>query len=525
MRSSVARLLIAALIIPVACSLPEDDRPTVDAANLQIQPIGDRLLVLDRDRDRALWLRADRDDARITPLQGDAFALRSHPDGRSLLLLHREEERLERLDQRRNSVGWDLGSAFSGMGVTPDGAHALLFHGVSGGGAAANAGEIAVVDLRADPGEGNPVRRTIHASRSGPSGVTFGPAATLGGATVLPALVHLQGRLALLDVADLTRAETLIPTHPDPDRAGGSPLLIAFEDTPRADGSVVALVLVAGSADLLTVTLSGDAERPADRLPVQVTLNAHATGAGPVGALPFVAPDGRRLALVATSSPPLLHRVDLDTGRVTARRLSGQPSALRRIDLGGPGRSGATAVVSTTGTDVHLITLDDAADDLSGLRSISLLGRPLDLLPCDGFGYLLAPYAGSPGAAFIDLERSDQVIPINLAAAPIGAVVDPALGVAAILDGSSPTRLVEITLADLHPEETELPFRAGGLHSLGAAAALAVPARASDVPEGAVALLPFPLGADNEDAITSLYGLSLIGLLDSAPQDFIEEDD
>ena len=84
---------------------------------------------------------------------------------------------------------------------------------------------------------------------------------------------------------------------------------------------------------------------------------------------------------------------------------------------------------------------------------------------------------------------------------------------------------MEITLADLHPEETELPFRAGGLHSLGAAAALAVPARASDVPEGAVALLPFPLGADNEDAITSLYGLSLIGLLDSAPQDFIEEDD
>jgi hypothetical protein len=499
-----------------ACTPVEHDAPIISQGSLTSYGLGEEVVAVDQANQRLLWINLETQTVSAEYLEGDFALIRPSQDGSALFIVHQDEEALDVITGPNATVRYDLDSPYNAFAESPSRDRLVFFHlGNPTGGFASNAGEISVVDLTRASEEGNPNRRTIHASQSGPLGVSFGASLDVDGESYSPALIHLSGRLALVALDHPGLAETLIPLSANPDTDGTKVRSLTFEDAPRTDGTLVAHTAVSGSSDLLSISLFPDVAQPAGRLPLSVQINAFGLSGTPILIHPFAASDGVPKVLVASLIPARLHLIDLNTGLVSSENLVSTPESLQLSDESGTDHDGRSVVITSAQKDLYILSEEElSATGFQSMRTVRLAGSIKHVVPCPGFGLLFVAYESFPGAAFVDLNRSDQVFPISLGAAVQDLELDENTGTLTLLDKSSPSNLIQLTLHDLHPEVTNLSFSASQMFRLPETKKLAVEAKANDFPEGAVSFLDFPLGEDAQEEAITFTGLAYHDLLD-----------
>jgi hypothetical protein len=436
----------------------------------------------------------------------DIAWLRAGPgDGDSLLLLtvpasERDTgvgEALVRLDAATGAAAtYPVGAAFDGTAFGPDGRFLVLYHGAGGSGESFyNPSEIALLDLQAEPGEGNPLVFSVQLGGRTIEDVFFLPSLDVDGQERRLVAFAARGLVKLVDLLEPQAGTVSIKLAPD-DTASN---LLARQILARpGDGQRDPLLFVraAGTNDIYAVSL---VPRTDGQPGFWATLNMF-DGVSPREMV--LVEDGERpLLVVAAGNRAVV--IDIDTadafsltlnGVADHTRLRGEPGAEEVVLYGtGTYRLHFLAVANLAaakGGNLSGLAIPDGIDSAMALAGDRLLLGTFngDLLILDLPARLLTRLAG---AGYLDWER----------AAVFGDVF--------FLAETDSDRVITLDLGTGHPEPLVLDEPVQSLFVLaGPAMGLVL----HPCPTGRATL--FPLAEPTRDRAFVVDGFWLDGFLD-----------
>lgn len=526
------KLLIISLFTLAACPLESEDRaPAWDRQRAVIGPIElkDRVAYVDTARDRAVIVDASapRPAVRTARVGRNAVFAAPTPDRGMLAVLTRGEEavldgqidqepRLYLVDPTSTAapLEYEIGSPFDRLAIAEDGSVAVAYFS-SGGfdadtGVFRNPNELAIVDLRAPPGDDNPTLRTVRSFGAAPDGVVLSPPMAVMGApdeTAGPrvfAYVLAPNTLTVLDTANPGSREVSVRL----DTAGAlvRPREIAF-----APATGTAYVRSDNARDVLALLMTWEEPTSDTDNDFQLAAAELGAGAGPADVAVYDDLSGRRFVLAAMPGTRQVAVIDGDTAAFVTVPT---PDAVDRVLLfpSGPNAVPRVAVLAALGQRVprvHMLSLEGIHDELVpvDLRTIALEEPVLDIVAV-------------PGAESAMIVHDDARTVLGLLDVRIGSVA-PLLGVGRLdtydfddqgrfLVGATrdAARVGFLELGNLHPSDLPLDGPPARVFALTGGA---VYVDHGD-PYGRATIVPEPGARRDESTVVS--GFLLAGYLD-----------
>jgi hypothetical protein len=369
-----------------------------------------------RMKDRIAYVNSARDRVVSIDFSGEAPRFHLHsigrraifaaptPDQERLAVLTRGEEALvagmvdedpalwlvEVGDPAAAPQSYPLGSPFDRLAVAADGTIAVAYFSTAepdDSGVFHNPNEIAVIDLLREPGQDNPVHKTVRSFGSAPDGVVLAPPMQVPGAPdQTPRIFAFVLSLDTLTVIDATYPERNEASI----RIGGTgdgvrPRAIVFDPA-----SATAYLRSDNARDVLEVLIRHQAPsernpRDNDFRPAVAELGA---GAGPADIAVYDDLDGRRRVFAATPGTRQVVIIDAATGQFTS---VDTPDPIDRVLLfpSSPDLTPRIALLASLGSPrsrVFLLPLDGVTDELvpARLNSVELSEPVLDVVPVPG---------------------------------------------------------------------------------------------------------------------------------------------
>ncbi len=287
---------------------------------------------------------------------------------------------------------YEIGSAFDRLAIASDGSVAVAYFS-SGGfdattGVFRNPNELAIVDLQREPGEDNPILRTVRSFGSAPDGVVLSPPMRIPGAADqtprIFAFLLAENTLTLLDASNPSRREVTIRLGTaEADTASIRPRELVF-----APGTGTVYLRSDNATDVLSVLLTGETPENALDNDYQPTLAELGAGEGPADIAVYDDAIERRFVLAAMPSRREVAVIDADTGSFVT---VSTPDPIDRIMLfpSDPNlqpRIALLASISQGLPRVHLLALDGISDQLVpvDLRTVNISEPVLDVLQVPG---------------------------------------------------------------------------------------------------------------------------------------------
>ncbi len=313
-RTILRRLSLFTLIVCGAVACRERDR-RIDEPLDVLGPvsIAGGLMYTERSRSLAFFvdLSDDRGLVRTAALGHDPVVLAARPGQPEAVVLSRGERGRTGVRPEAATVTavpaapgvaartYTVGSPFNAMALTDDGRFALVYFRpeTAMGRLLFNPNEIAVVDLQAPAGPGNPVLRTVRSFGGIPNSVVFSPPISIRGERRTIAVVLSDAYVTLIDLNHLDRSEVSVRlTLPEDPRAIGPQQVLFDVDDPTL------YIRASASNDVYVVRLNETMPDGPTGNDFRPTINQLGAGREPADMALFGAGAARRLLVVSRAS-------------------------------------------------------------------------------------------------------------------------------------------------------------------------------------------------------------------------------
>ncbi|MSP59472.1 MAG: hypothetical protein EXR72_03860 [Myxococcales bacterium] len=402
---------------------------------------------------------------------------------------------------------YPLPSAFDRLAVAADGS-AIAYPGESPQSTDAyfrNPNQLALIDLTAEPGEGNPLPRTIRALGSAPLGVVFSPPLEIprGAPPRTLALVLSKNYLTFLDLSHRERPEITVPLGAQGGGSSVTPRQVVFAASPPT-----AFVRADGAADVFALALDA---RPSqgpelnDYLP-----RVNQPSSGKVARDMILLTEGTRTLLLTVNDSQDLALIDAATSESAIIPIGAPIDSILPVPPEAPSRLVLFSRTARQST-VHFLDLKDLSTQLGQNLTRRTLARPVhDLVPVPGGGQLLVVHDDARTVvSILDLgpHRTDAPIEGRLPLESFDFAGGFLVGVSSGL-----RRLGVLDLATLSPRDVRLDDSPSRVIALGTRIVVD-----HGAPQGMVTVLPDPTARREETHV--LWGFLLGNLLDQDLRD------
>ncbi len=465
--------LVAALCAVISCvpnngstPLPFEALPPVAAAGqlVYVERSSRAAYILDfatrQPRLRQVEVGADASSLQTRPGHDDAVILSRGVRGDIGIEPEPAQLTVVPMNATLHPRSYTLGSPFNAFEMTSDGRFAFVYYRQQQnlGRLLFNPNEIAIVDLNALPGAGNPVSRTVRSFGDVPEGVIFSPEMTLADGPRNLAVVLSSAYITLIDLNHLDRPEVTVRLTLPGDTRAIEPRQVLFDTENstlyvRADQSddVYVLPLIAIPPDERT---TGNDFRP--------TVNQLGVGRLPSDMVLFGEGTARRL-LVSSAGTPTASVIDARSNRVTQISLGNRATRILLFNGRSPHdptqRTRALLFADDSSTSaVSFVDLELIEERRSrNVEPVQLTGPIVASVPVISQNVLLLQHNNVSGAAGLSLLRLD-----DRTASPIYAEVSLANAAFGIdqqvlwLGSPRSDRVGFIDLNTFHPGEVRL---------------------------------------------------------------------
>jgi hypothetical protein len=381
-----------------------DERPITWERERQVLgpiPLKSQIAYVDSALDRVTLLDLETDTPRLTlrRIGRRAIAAVPSPDRHFLFVVTRGEEAIAKgqideppklwvLDAQTPGaapVGYEIGSPFDRVAVSPDGSVAVTYFSASGPDAAGffrNPNELAVIDLHRAPAEDNPRLRTIRSFGAVPEGISLSPPiAVPGAADPTPrtfAFILSADNLTILDATHPDRREISVRL----DLAGAPVIPREVVFAPR---TASAYVRSDHAADVLQVMIEKVAAADAGGNDFRPNLAQVGAGGGPTDIAVYDDAAGRRYILAATPNTHEIVVIDADTAQFRSVAVADPIDRILLFPTGGilPPTKALFASIASKQKRVYVLDLEHIADPLTpaSIRSIAVAQPVRDVVP------------------------------------------------------------------------------------------------------------------------------------------------
>ena len=531
MKKLLALSLLAATALS-GCWL-EDDRPIVwDRNRTVLGPISmkSQIAYIDSALDRVTLLDLANDQPTIsTTLIGRrAVVAVPSPDRHLLFVITRGEEAIHagEIDQPpllwvvdtvykdRPAVAYKIGSPFDRVAVAPDNSMVVAYFSAAGpdeAGFFRNPNEVAVIHLNEEPGDANPVLKTLRSFGSVPEGITLSPPMVVpGSADADPrtfAFVLSSNNLTLLDASHPDRREVSIRLD-----LGGT--AVVPREVVFAPHTASAYVRSDNARDVLQVLIEGVAPETPNGNDFKPQLAELGAGGGPSDIAVYDDPNGTRYVLAATPNTGAVVVIDADTAQFRSVPVAAPIDRILLFPTGvdTPPTKALFASISAKQSTVHVLDLVHIEDPLTqaSMRTIKLAQPVRDVVPVPGRDLAMLVHDDARtvlGLLDMDTESTSPLLGVgkldSYDFSPSGSY----------LIGATPnvSRIGFVALDNLHPTDFRLddpPYRV-----LSTANAKVFVDHGD--PLGHATIIPSPT-ATRDDALV-LTGFLTTNLLDQGP--------
>ena len=400
MRTTLTILLAAAS----AAGCWGDDRPIAwerERTVLGPIPLKSQIAYVDSALDRVTLLDMEADAPRLTLRGIGRRAILAVPsaDRHLLFVVTRGEEAISKgqideppqlwmidaQDPRAAPIGYEIGSPFDRLAISPDNSVAVAYFSAAGPDAAGffrNPNELAVIDLRRPPGDDNPRLKTIRSYGAVPEGIALSPPIVVpGAADPTPrtfAFVLAADNLTVLDATHPERREVSIRLD-----LAGAPVIP--REVVFAPKTASAYVRSDNAADVLQVLLEGTVAAGAGGNDFRPNLAQVGAGGGPSDIAVYDDAAGRRYILAATPNTREIVVIDAATAQFRKVAVADPIDRILLFPSGGdaPPKKALFASIASRQQRVHALDLEKIADPLTPLtiRGITLDKPVRDVVP------------------------------------------------------------------------------------------------------------------------------------------------
>jgi hypothetical protein len=381
-----------------------DERPSMwerERTVLGPIPLKSQIAYVDSALDRVTLLDLEADAPRLSVrrIGRRAIAAVPSPDRHLLFVVTRGEEAiakgqideppklwvLDAQDPDGKPIGYEIGSPFDRVAVSPDASVAIAYFSAAGPDATGffrNPNELAIVDLRQAPGADNPRLRTIRSFGAVPEGISLSPPiAVPGAADPTPrtfAFILAADNLTVLDATHPDRRE--ISVRLDLSGAPVIPREVVF--APR---TASAYVRSDNAADVLQVMIESVAAVGANGNDFRPNLAQVGAGGGPSDIAVYDDASGRRYILAATPNTHEIVVIDADTAQFRSVSIADPIDRILLFPAGGtlPPTKALFASIAGRQKRVHVLDLEHISDPLTpaSIRTIAVPQPVRDVVP------------------------------------------------------------------------------------------------------------------------------------------------
>ena len=355
-------------------------------------------------------------------------------------------------------------AGFSRLAVDPAGKHAVAYHS-SGqtSGVFKNPNEVALINLAAAPGSGNPVERTLRSFGSAPLGVAFSPtmaAPAPSGAKRTLAVVQAVNQLTLLDMTNPGRAEITVPLAKLEGSATVTPHEVLFS---TSTGTI--FVRGQGSADVYALRLTAKKATGDKGNDFSVVINQPSSGKSVEDMVLFS--DGGKDVILTANSGGDLSLIDADTSQFSLIKIGEPVDTILALPAAKPTLALVYSRKSPRGR-IHFIKLEDLRENKEKNLVSRNMAKPvhqlvataagdqalvvhndqrtvISVLDLAGEHHTVSPIHGQLGLGSYDFTRSPYLVGVSKGLSRLG-----------ILD-----------LSNLHPRDLRLDHAPGKVIALG----------------------------------------------------------
>ena len=395
---------VAAATLGGAAGCWSDDRPSAwerDRTVLGPIPLKSQIAYVDSALDRVTLLDLEADTPRLAVRRIGRHAIAAVPssDRHFLFVVTRGEEAIAKgqideppklwvLDAQDGSAaptGYEIGSPFDRVAVSPDASVAVAYFSASGPDAAGffrNPNELAVIDLRRAPGADNPRLRTIRSFGAVPQGITLSPPIVVpGAADATPrtfAFILAADNLTVLDATHPERREISVRLD-----LAGAPVIP--REVVFAPKTASAYVRSDNAADVLQLMLESVVAADASGNDFRPNLAQVGAGGGPSDIAVYDDAAGRRYILAATPNTHEIVVIDADTAQFRSIAVADPIDRILLFPSGGtrPPTKALFASIASKQKRVHVLDLEHIADPLTpaSIRTIAVAQAVRDVVP------------------------------------------------------------------------------------------------------------------------------------------------
>ena len=520
MKTTTTILLIAATLMFGACGdrakLWDDQLKTMGPYKVASQ-----VFWIDATRGLVFALAPGKTPTmQAAPMRRNALFAAASPNGKELLVLTAgKEARLK--DQQAEDAGlsvirpgsdgkatvaafYVMTAGFNRLVVGDGGKHAVAYHGAGQTtGVFKNPNEVALIDLSAAPGTGNPVLRTLRSlGGEAPLGVAFSPNMAVpapSGARRTLAVIQAVNQLTLLDMSNPGRAEITVPLAKLGGSAKVSPKEVLF-----STGTGTIFVRGQGSPDVYALRLA--AKKPSGSKGNDFAPVINQPSSGKVVEDMVLFSDGGKDVILTANSSNDLSLIDADTSQFSTIEVGEYVDTILAVPAAKP----TLALVYSRKfprSRIHFVTLKELAKNLEKNLVSRNMAKPvhqlvatsdasqalvvhndkrtvISVLDLAGQHHTVSPIQGQLGLTSYDFTRSPYLVGVS-----------PKLNRLGILD-----------LANLHPRDLRLDHPPQQVLAIGDT--IVVDHKA---PHGLITVVPGP--ASRRADCHVLWGFLLDGML------------